>query len=88
MNNESKYSPDICLQGLRKTMKSITRDSRSPGHDLNPGLPEYEAGVLTILPRFSDYYSIIIVALGGVVVSVLATGPKVAGSNLAEDDGF
>jgi hypothetical protein len=28
------------------------------------------------------------VALGGVVVSVLATGPKVAGSNLAEDDGF
>jgi hypothetical protein len=29
-----------------------------------------------------------IVALGGVVVSVLATGPKVAGSNPAEDDGF
>jgi hypothetical protein len=28
------------------------------------------------------------VALGGVVVSVLATGPKVAGSNLAEDNGF
>jgi hypothetical protein len=28
------------------------------------------------------------VALGGVVVSVLATGPKVAGSNPAEDDGF
>jgi hypothetical protein len=29
-----------------------------------------------------------LVALGGVVVSVLATGPKVAGSNPAEDDGF
>jgi hypothetical protein len=28
------------------------------------------------------------VAVGGVVVSVLATGPKVAGSNPAEDDGF
>jgi hypothetical protein len=27
-------------------------------------------------------------ALGGVLVSVLATGPKVAGSNPAEDDGF
>jgi hypothetical protein len=26
--------------------------------------------------------------VGGVVVSVLATGPKVAGSNPAEDDGF
>jgi hypothetical protein len=30
----------------------------------------------------------IFVALGGLVVSVLATGPKVAGSNPAEDDGF
>jgi hypothetical protein len=29
-----------------------------------------------------------IVALGGVVVSVLATGPKVVGTNPAEDDGF
>jgi hypothetical protein len=28
------------------------------------------------------------VALGGLVVSVLATGPKVASSNPAEDDGF
>jgi hypothetical protein len=28
------------------------------------------------------------VALGGLVVSVLANGPKVAGSNPAEDDGF
>jgi hypothetical protein len=31
---------------------------------------------------------IIYVALGGLVVSMLATGPKVAGSNPAEDDGF
>jgi hypothetical protein len=30
----------------------------------------------------------LIVAVGGLVVSVLATGPKVAGSNPAEDDGF
>jgi hypothetical protein len=28
------------------------------------------------------------VALGGLVVSVLATGPMVAGSKPAEDDGF
>jgi hypothetical protein len=28
------------------------------------------------------------VVLGGLVVSVLATGSKVAGSNPAEDDGF
>jgi hypothetical protein len=32
--------------------------------------------------------AIIVVALGGLVVSVLATGPMVVGSNPAEDDGF
>jgi hypothetical protein len=25
-------------------MKKISQDSRSPGRDLNPGPPEYEAG--------------------------------------------
>jgi hypothetical protein len=35
--------------------------------------------------HYVDYHA---VALGGLVVSVLATGPKVAGSNPAEDDGF
>jgi hypothetical protein len=30
----------------------------------------------------------VLVALGGVVVSVLATGPKVRGFKPAEDDGF
>jgi hypothetical protein len=44
------------------------------------------------LVKFTDVSevlaSIIAVALGGLVVSVLATGPKVAGSNPAEDDGF
>jgi hypothetical protein len=45
--------------------------------------------------RFSILFSVFPVklqeiwfALGGLVVSVLATGPKVAGSNPAEDDGF
>jgi hypothetical protein len=33
-------------------------------------------------------YLNLLVALGGLVVSVLATGPKVAGSIPAEDDGF
>jgi hypothetical protein len=31
---------------------------------------------------------IVMYNLSGVVVSVLATGPKVAGSNPAEEDGF
>jgi hypothetical protein len=28
--------------------ETLGQDSRSPGQDLNPGIPEYEAGVLTI----------------------------------------
>jgi hypothetical protein len=53
-----KYYPYNCLEGLRKTMKNLSQDSRSPGQDLNPGHPEYEAGVLTIQPRCSvtQYY--------------------------------
>jgi hypothetical protein len=31
----------------------ISWDSRSPGRNLNPGTPEYEAGVLTARPLLS-----------------------------------
>jgi hypothetical protein len=43
----------ICLEGLKKTMKNLSQDSRSPGQDLNPRPPKYEAGVLTTQPRRS-----------------------------------
>jgi hypothetical protein len=43
--------PGIYLEGLRKTMKTLSQDSQFPGRDLNPGPPEYEAGVLTTHPR-------------------------------------
>jgi hypothetical protein len=45
-------------------------------------------GVLRILSPLKSIVLDWVVALGGLVVSVLATGPKVAGSNPAEDDGF
>jgi hypothetical protein len=32
--------------GLRKTTKDLSEDSLSPGRDLNPRSPEYEAGAL------------------------------------------
>jgi hypothetical protein len=32
-------------------MRNLNQDSWSPGADLNQGLPEYEAGVLTTRPR-------------------------------------
>jgi hypothetical protein len=43
----SRYCPDICLKGLKKTTKDLSQDSLSPVLDMNRGLPEYEAGVLT-----------------------------------------
>jgi hypothetical protein len=43
----------IFLEGLMKTTKDLSQDSRFPGRDLNPGPPEYEAVVLTTQPRCS-----------------------------------
>jgi hypothetical protein len=39
--------PGICTEGMRKTTKNLSQDSQSLGQDLNPGSPEYDAGVLT-----------------------------------------
>jgi hypothetical protein len=44
------------MVGVRKITKYLSRYSRSPGRNLNPGPPEYEAGVLTIRPRRSVSY--------------------------------
>jgi hypothetical protein len=38
----------ICLEGLMKTTKIFSQDSRSWDRDLKPEPPEYEAGLLTI----------------------------------------
>jgi hypothetical protein len=43
----------IRLEVLRKITKNLSQDSRFPCLYLNPGLPEYEAGVLTTRPRRS-----------------------------------
>jgi hypothetical protein len=42
--------------------------------------------VTSVVSFYCDY--VIVICLGGPVVSVLATGPKVAGSIPAEVDGF
>jgi hypothetical protein len=39
--------PEICLEGLRKTMKNLSQDSWSQDQDLNLRLPKSEAVVLT-----------------------------------------
>jgi hypothetical protein len=46
-----RYYPGIRVVRLRKTTKPMSQGSRSPGRDLNPGPPEYEAVVLTTKPR-------------------------------------
>jgi hypothetical protein len=42
-----RYYPSIFREGLNKTTKNIIQDSRYLGQGLDPGPPEYEAGVLT-----------------------------------------
>jgi hypothetical protein len=45
-----RYYTSICLEVLKK---NISQDNRSPGRDLNPGPPEYDAGMLTTKLRRS-----------------------------------
>jgi hypothetical protein len=35
--------------------EQLSQDSLSPGRDLNPGPPQYDAGVLTSRPRRTSY---------------------------------
>jgi hypothetical protein len=42
-----RYCPGICLKGLSKNTKIVSKDSWSPGPDLNAGLSEHEVRVLT-----------------------------------------
>jgi hypothetical protein len=46
-SGSDKFYPSICMEELRKTAKKFSKDIRFPGRDLNRGLPEYEAGVLS-----------------------------------------
>jgi hypothetical protein len=48
-----RYYPGICLERLRQTIKNLSEDSLTPGRDLNPDPPEYEARVLTTWPQRS-----------------------------------
>jgi hypothetical protein len=41
-----RYYPSTCLDGLRKTAKSLDQDSQSPGQYLNQRPPKYKTGVL------------------------------------------
>jgi hypothetical protein len=47
------HNPGISMEGLRKTTRNLSQKSRSPGRDLNPEPPVYEAGVLNTRPRHS-----------------------------------
>jgi hypothetical protein len=49
-NFKVEYYPIIHLEILRKGTKNLSQDRWSPVRDLNPGPPEYEAGVLTTQP--------------------------------------
>jgi hypothetical protein len=40
-----KHYPYIRLGGLEDTKDILSQDSRPPGRDLNPELPDYEGGL-------------------------------------------
>jgi hypothetical protein len=42
-----RYYPSIRLEGLRKTTRHLSQDSRPPSLDFNSEPPKYEARVLT-----------------------------------------
>jgi hypothetical protein len=50
----------ICLEGQSKANKRLSHDIRSPGRDLNPGFPEYEArwfkNSFTYLKEYTNLY--------------------------------
>jgi hypothetical protein len=50
-----RFYPSIRLERLRTITKNLSQDNWSPGRDLNPGHPEYEAGVPTSRPRRSVF---------------------------------
>jgi hypothetical protein len=39
--------------GTEENHENVSQDNRSPGQDLNPGSPEYEAGVIATRPQRS-----------------------------------
>jgi hypothetical protein len=45
--------PAFFLDRLKKIKKKLSQERRFPDRDFNPGPPEYEAEVLTILSRRS-----------------------------------
>jgi hypothetical protein len=48
-----KFCSWISLEELRRTARSVSKDSRSSGYDLNAGPLEYEAGMISIRPSRS-----------------------------------
>jgi hypothetical protein len=51
-----RYCPSICLEELRKTTKHLSRESLSPGRDLNPAPSEKEAGALSTRQPHSVFF--------------------------------
>jgi hypothetical protein len=46
-----RHYPIIHMEGLMKTTKNFSHDSRPPGRDLNMGSPKYEAEMLATRPK-------------------------------------
>jgi hypothetical protein len=51
------------LERLRKITKNLTQDNLKPGRDLNPGPPEYEAGVIALMEIIYSLYETLLFEL-------------------------
>jgi hypothetical protein len=66
-----RYYPGIFLEWLRKTTNNFDQDSRSSDQVLNPGLPEYDAGVLC-----RRQWRLVIYVTWGEVMSAIWCSPE------------
>jgi hypothetical protein len=89
--SEQQFSFIKNAKSRTRTRLTEEKFKRTATTEINLNIENNETKAVPNISLLTDYdkenYQVI-VTLGGVVVSVLATGPKVAGSNPAEDDGF
>jgi hypothetical protein len=63
---ERVWPPGTCLEGLRRTTKSLSEDGPSPSRDSNRASPECESRSIPLLNAFALFY-VTITLLTGVI---------------------
>jgi hypothetical protein len=67
------YFRGICVDGVRKSTKNLSQNSRSPGRGLNDGLLEYKAGIQPTEPRGSVHCRGVVMVFLHLITTILCT---------------